>query len=151
MLERRPIVGLPTCRQVFGLAFRESDMFEHDLRARALLDEFESGKRIGTPIPAAHAPCLHDPLARHEYQLAANNIAAKKRKRATLVRIDLGLGDFRAFLRGAPNQQSCGGRWLGNDRYRLRPAARFLQKTHAFVLDVSRWRSFFGAARDGSI
>src|SRR6266404_1238716 len=83
LLQRLPVIASPSFREMLSSARRKPRVVKNDLASGALLDEFKPGDGIDPRFPVDLTPRLNDPLIRHQFDVAADDISAEQLERAT--------------------------------------------------------------------
>src|SRR6266550_1363322 len=81
LFEQRPIVGLPSSREMVAQALGESRMVEHEMCASALHLELELHNGIRPCWPINDAPHLHYTLIGNQFHVPAHDVPTEQRKR----------------------------------------------------------------------
>src|ERR1700723_3549941 len=88
LLQRLPVMLVPSRTEVVVVALGESGVVENDPRSAALRAVGEPDHGIDARVPVGGTPCLDDALTGNQLNVAADDHPAKHGERAALMRID---------------------------------------------------------------
>src|SRR5262245_26637066 len=81
LVQRLPIVHMPTRGEVFGCSRGESNMVENKFGRGTVLRQSKVGNGVDTWFPAGNPPRLDDALIFDQFNLTADDVVPKKRER----------------------------------------------------------------------
>src|SRR5215467_4890072 len=80
LVQRLPIVCMPTRGEVFGRSSGESNMVENKFCRGTVFCQSKAGNRVDTWFPASNPPRLDDELIFDQLNLTADDVVPKKRE-----------------------------------------------------------------------